>query len=84
MKMVSGIPECVEKYLLKLRIQQDIVNTCFSINQTNITQGLMPLNFTNPPISIQHSGPFFLQRPIAASNIYTHLIYFYKEHTGIV
>ena len=30
-KMVSGIPECEEKYLLKLRIKQDI-NTPFSIN----------------------------------------------------
>ena len=29
-KMVSGIPECEENYLLKLR--QDIINTCFSIN----------------------------------------------------
>ena len=26
-KMVSGIPECEEKYLLKLRIQQDIILT---------------------------------------------------------
>ena len=26
-KMVSGIPECKEKYLLKLRIQQDIILT---------------------------------------------------------
>ena len=30
-KMVSGISECEEKYLLKLRIKQDI-NTPFSIN----------------------------------------------------
>ena len=49
MKMVSGIQECEEKYLLKLRIQQDIVNTCFSINQTNITQGLMPLTLLIHP-----------------------------------
>ena len=32
-KMVSGIPECEEKYLLNLRIQQDIINTGFSVNR---------------------------------------------------
>ena len=31
-KMVSGIPECKEKYLLKLGIGQDITNTHFSVN----------------------------------------------------
>ena len=31
-KMVSGVPECEEKYILKLRIQQGIINTCFSLN----------------------------------------------------
>ena len=66
-KMVSGIPECEEKYLLKLRIQQDIINTRFSINRTNNTQGSMPLTSTNPSISIPHSGSFFLGRQTAAS-----------------
>ena len=32
MKVVSGIPECEEKYLLKLRIQENIINLHFSIN----------------------------------------------------
>ena len=32
MKMVSGIPEFEEKCLLKLRIQQDIINARLSIN----------------------------------------------------
>ena len=31
-KMVSGIPECKEKDLLKLGIQQDVTNTRFSAN----------------------------------------------------
>ena len=31
-KMVSGIADCEEKYLLKLRKEQDIINTCFSMN----------------------------------------------------
>ena len=31
-KMVSGIPECKEKYLLKLRVTQDITNVRFSVN----------------------------------------------------
>ena len=66
-KMVSGIPECEEKYLLKLRIQQDIINTRFSTNRANNTQGSMPLTPTNPSISIPHSGSFFLRRQMAAS-----------------
>ena len=65
-KMVSGIPECEEKYPLKLRIKQDIINTRFSINPANNTQGLMPLTSTNPSISISHSGSFFLRRQVAA------------------
>ena len=32
LKMVIGVPECEKKYLLKLRIQQDITNTRFSVN----------------------------------------------------
>ena len=55
-KMVSGIPECEKKYLLKLRILQDIINTCFSINRANNTQGSMPLTSANPSMSIPHSG----------------------------
>ena len=45
-KMVSGILECEEKYLMKLRIQQDIINTCFSINRASNTNGSMPLTST--------------------------------------
>ena len=48
MKMVSGIPDCEEKYLLKSRREQDIINTHFSINQANKTQGSMSLTSTNP------------------------------------
>ena len=50
----------------------------------------MPLTSTNPSISIPHSGSFFLQRQMAASLQvlehfqWMHLIYFHKEHTGIV
>ena len=60
MKMVSGISECEEKYQLKLRIQQGIINTRFSINQANNTQVLMPLTSSNPSISKLYSGSFFL------------------------
>ena len=45
-KMVSGILECEEKYLMKLRIQQDIINTRFSINRASNTNGSMPLTST--------------------------------------
>ena len=31
LKMAKGVPECEKKYLLKLRIQQDITNTSFSV-----------------------------------------------------
>ena len=31
-KMVSEIPECKEKDLLKLEIPQDVTNTRFSVN----------------------------------------------------
>ena len=50
----------------------------------------MPLTYTNPSISIPHSGSFFLRGQMAASlQVFehfqqTHLIYFLKEHTGIV
>ena len=54
-KMISEIPDCKEKYLLKLRIQQDIINTCFCINWANLTNVLMPLTSTNPSISIYPS-----------------------------
>ena len=64
-KMVSGIPECEEKYLLKLRIQQDLINTRFSISRAKNTQDSMPLTSTNPSISIVHSRSFFLRRQIA-------------------
>ena len=33
-KMVGGIPECEKRYLLKIRIQEDITNTCLSINSS--------------------------------------------------
>ena len=66
MKMVSRISDCEEKYLLKLWIKQDIINTRFSINRANITQGSMPLTSINPFISIPHSGSFFLRRQMAA------------------
>ena len=66
-KIISGIPESEEKYLLKLRIQQDIIKTRFSINRANNTQGSMPLTSTNPSISIPHSGSFFLRRQMAVS-----------------
>ena len=65
MKMVSRIPECEEKYLLKLK--QDIINTHFSINRVNNTQSLMPLTSTNSSTSIPHSGSLFLQKQMAAS-----------------
>ena len=32
-KMIAGIPESEQKYLLKLRIQQDIVKTRYSFNK---------------------------------------------------
>ena len=32
-KMIAGIPESEEKYLLKLQIQQDIVKTRYSFNR---------------------------------------------------
>ena len=32
LKMPTGVPACKEKYLLKLKIQQDITNTGFSVN----------------------------------------------------
>ena len=45
-KMIAGIPESEEKYLLKLRIQQDIVKTRFSFNKRY--QGMpLPLNQQN-------------------------------------
>ena len=40
-KMIAGIPEPEEMYLLKLRIQQDIVKTRYSFNKRH--QG-MPLS----------------------------------------
>ena len=67
MKMVCGIPECEEKYVMKLRIQQDIINTHFSINQANNTKGSIPLTSTDPSISIPHSESFLLRRQMAAS-----------------
>ena len=66
-KMVSRILECEEKYLLKLRTQQDIINTPFSINRANNTQGSMPLTSTNLSIFIMHSGSFFLRRQMSPS-----------------
>ena len=66
MKMVIGIPDCEEKYLLKLRREQDIINTHFSMNQANKIQGSMPLTSTNPTIPIR-SGSFFLQRQMMPS-----------------
>ena len=45
-KMIAGIPGSEEKYLLKLRIQQDIVKTRYSFNERY--QGMpLPLNQQN-------------------------------------
>ena len=54
-KMVSGTPECEGKNQLKLRIQQGIINTHFSINWANNRHGSMPLTSTNPSIFIYSS-----------------------------
>ena len=67
MKMVSGIPECQEKYLLKLTIQQDIINTHLSINRANNAQGSLPLTSTNYPYLYYIVGSFFLRRQMTAS-----------------
>ena len=81
-KMVKGILECEGKYLLKLWIQQDVINTHFSINHANNTKGWMPLTSTNPSITIPHNVSFFLQRQMAASlQVFEH---FHKEHIDIV
>ena len=66
-KMVIGIPECEEEYLLKLTIQHDIINTRFSVNCPNNARDQMPLSSTNPSISILSSGSPFLRRQISAS-----------------
>ena len=67
MKMVSGIPECQEKYLLKLTIQQDIINTHLAINRANNAQGSLPLTSTNYPYLYYIVGSFFLRRQMTAS-----------------
>ena len=73
-KMVSGITECGEKYLLKLRIQQDITNTSFSVDRANNTQERIPLTSTNPSISMTNGGSQFLRRHMAASpQVFEHL-----------
>ena len=65
-KMVSGIPEFEEMYLLKLRIQQDNKYSLF-YRSTNNTQGSMPVTSTNSSIYLPHSGSFFLRRQMSAS-----------------
>ena len=62
-KIVSGIPGYQEKHLIKLRPQQEIINTRLANN----TQDRMPLTSTNPSIYIQHYGFPFIRRQMAVS-----------------
>ena len=70
-KMVSGIPKCEEKYLLKLRIQQDIINTRFSINRANNTQASMPLWVILPTKTDGGISASISAFSIAVSNIFS-------------
>ena len=57
LKMDTGVPACEKKNLMKLRIQQDITNTRFSVNWVNNAHGQMSLTSTNQSISITISRP---------------------------
>ena len=48
-KIIAGIPESEEKYLLKLRIQEDIVKTRYSFNR----------RYQGMPLSLNQQTSFF-------------------------